>query len=69
MTALINLVFYTNQHTHLGLTYYYDVTKYLVYQLLQDNSITLSKHVFTFCDSNWDDDHDTSRSTEGLLIF
>jgi hypothetical protein len=25
--------------------------------------------MFTFCDSSWDDDHDTSRSTGGFLIF
>jgi hypothetical protein len=40
-----------------------------VYQLLQDNNITPSRHMFTLCDSSWDDDHGTSRSTEVFLIF
>jgi hypothetical protein len=25
--------------------------------------------MFTFCDSSWDNNHDTSRSTGGFLIF
>ena len=25
--------------------------------------------MFTFCDSSWDDDYDTSRSTGGYLVF
>ena len=40
-----------------------------VYKLLQENNITPSRNMFTFSDSSWDDDHDTSRSTGGFLIF
>jgi hypothetical protein len=25
--------------------------------------------MFTFCDSSWGDDHDTSRITKGFLVF
>jgi hypothetical protein len=45
------------------------VTNYPIYQLLQENNITPSIKKFTFCDSSWDDAHDTSRSTGGFLIF
>jgi hypothetical protein len=67
--VLIHLLCYTNQHTQFGLRYYSDVTKSPVYQFLQENNITPSIHMLTLCDSIWDDDHDTSRSTGGFLIF
>jgi hypothetical protein len=67
--ALIQLLHYIKHHTKLWLTYYYDVTTSPVYQLLQENNITPPRHMFTFCDSSWDDDHDTSKFTGGFLIF
>ena len=69
MLALIHLLRYVKQHTQLGLTFYSDITQSPVYKLLQENNITPSRNMFTFSDSSWDDDHDTSRSTGGFLIF
>jgi hypothetical protein len=69
MTAVVILLHCINQQTQLGITYYPDVKKSLIYQLLQENNMTPSRHVFTLCDSCWDDDHDTSRRTGGFLIF
>jgi hypothetical protein len=37
--------------------------------MLKINNITPSRNLFTFSDSSWDDDFDTSRSTGGYLIF
>ena len=37
--------------------------------MLKMNDIVPSRKMFTFCDSNWDDDFDTSRSTGGYLVF
>jgi hypothetical protein len=37
--------------------------------MLRLNNITPSRNLFTFTDSSWDDDFDTSRSTGGYLIF
>ena len=33
------------------------------------NDIVPSRKLFTFSDSSWDDDFDTSRSTGGYLVF
>ena len=37
--------------------------------MLKSNNITPTRKMFNFSDSSWDDDHDTSRSTGGYLIF
>jgi hypothetical protein len=67
--ALIHMLKYLSYNTQLGLTYYSDITKAPVYKMLKDNNITPKRKMFTFSDSSWDDDHDTSRSTGGYLIF
>jgi hypothetical protein len=40
-----------------------------VYQLIKENIITPSRHMFILCDSSSDDDYDTSIFTGGFLIF
>jgi hypothetical protein len=37
--------------------------------MLKLNNIVPTRNLFTFSDSSWDDDHDTSRSTGGYIIF
>jgi hypothetical protein len=69
MIALIHLLRYLKQHTQYGLTFYSDITNSPSYKVLLDNNVLPSRNMFTFCDSSWDDDHDTSRSTGGFLIF
>ena len=69
MITLIHLLHYLKQHTQYGLTFYSDFTKSPAYKILLDNNVPPSRNMFTFCDSSWDDDHDTSRSTGGFLIF
>jgi hypothetical protein len=58
-----------SSHTALGFTYYADMIKSPVYQLIKENAITPSIHMFTFCDSTWDDGHVSSRRSGVLLIF
>jgi hypothetical protein len=67
--ALIHLLHYTKQHEQLGFTKYPATTKSPIYPLSQDNNITPSRNMFTLCDSRWDDNRDTLRSTGGFLIF
>ena len=67
--ALIHLLRYLSQHTQSGLTFYSDITHSPVYKMLKQNDIQPSRNLFTFTDSSWDDDQDTSRSTGGYLIF
>jgi hypothetical protein len=69
MPDLIHLIHYINQHIHLWLTYYSDMSKYPVYQLLQDHNINPSRRMFTLFDLSWDDHHGTSSRTGGLLLF
>lgn len=69
MISLIHLLRYLKQHTQYGLTFYSDFTKSPAHKILLDNNVPPSRNMFTFCDSSWDDDHDTSRSTGGFLIF
>jgi hypothetical protein len=69
MMVIINLLRYIKQYTQLGLAYYSAVTKSPVYQLLQENIITLSRHVFPFCYSSRDVYYDTSSSTGAFYIF
>ena len=67
--ALIHLLRYLSQHTQFGITYYSKIENSPVHQMLKMNNITPSRNLFTFSDSSWDDDHDTSRSTGGYMIF
>jgi hypothetical protein len=67
--ALVHLLRYLSQHTQYGLTFYSDITHSPIYKMLKQNDIQPSRNLFTFTDSSWDDDPDTSRSTGGYLIF
>ena len=67
MLALVHLLKYLSYHTELGITFYSDIKKSPVYQMLEQNNITPSRNMFTFSDSSWDDDYDTSRSTGGYV--
>jgi hypothetical protein len=69
MLALIHLLRYLRQHTQYGLRYYAILEEAPIYKMLKINNITPSRSLFTFSDSSWDDDFDTSRSTGGYLIF
>ena len=69
MLALIHLLKYLRQHTQYGLRYYAILEESPIYKMLKVNNITPSRNLFTFSDSSWDDDFDTSRSTGGYLIF
>jgi hypothetical protein len=68
MSALIHVIHYIKQDTPIGFTFYSDMAKSPFYHILQENTITPSRNMFTLCDSSWDDDHGTSRSTGGYLI-
>ena len=65
MLALIHLLRYLCQHTQFGLTYYSNEEESPVHKMLKSNNINPTRRMFTFSDSSWDDDHDTSRSTGG----
>jgi hypothetical protein len=67
--ALIHLLRYLSQHTQYGLTFYSNIEDAPIYKMLKENKITPSRKLFTFTDSSWDDDFDTSRSTGGYIIF
>ena len=67
--ALIHLLIYLSQHTQYGLTFYSNIEDVPVYKMLKVNKVTPSRKLFTFTDSSWDDDFDTSRSKQGYLIF
>ena len=69
MLALIHLLRYLSQHIQYGLTFYANIKESPIYKMLQMNNITPSRKMFTFSDSSWDDDQDTSRSTGGYFIF
>ena len=67
--ALIHLLRYFSQHTQYGLTFYSNIEDAPIYKMLRENKITPSRKLFTFTDSSWDDDFNTSRSTGGYIIF
>ena len=56
-------------HTQFGLTFYSKIEDAPIHKMLKMNDIVPSRKMFTFCDSSWDDDYDTSRSTGGYLVF
>ena len=70
--ALVHVLRYLRDHSYLGITYYSDLDRSAIARLLtnSDSVSALGKELFyTFCDSSWNDDVDTGRSTGSYLII
>jgi len=69
--ALVHVLRYLRDNSFLGITFYSDVERSEIYMMLRSSDIAdeVCKQLFlTFCDSSWNDDVDTGRSTGCYLI-
>ena len=70
MQALIHLLRYLRDNSYLGVKFYCNITQSPVYNiLLTTKNFDTSQLMFVFCDSSWNDDVDTGRSTGCYLIY
>jgi hypothetical protein len=67
--ALIHTLRYLRDNCNLGVTFYSDVTRSPVYQILKEQQLATNHFLFTFSDSSWNDDIDTGRSTGAFLVY
>jgi transposase InsO family protein len=69
--ALVHVLRYLRDNSHVGITFYSDLERSPIHNLLLKSASTaeLGKEMFfTFSDSSWNDDVDTGRSTGCYLI-
>jgi hypothetical protein len=67
--ALIWLLGYLKATANLGIKYYHDAKASPIGDLLIRNNISQDEDIITFCDSSWQDDKDTARSTGSYATF
>jgi Reverse transcriptase (RNA-dependent DNA polymerase) len=67
--AIYHLLQHVRCHHLMGLTYYSDISTAPVSRLLFEYGIESDMPCTVFCDSSWQDDQDTGRSTGGYHIF
>ena len=67
--AMVHLLRYLRDHSHLGITFYRDFKRSPVCKLLVENNIKCDDVFFSFLDSSWNDNVDIGRSTGMYLVF
>ena len=68
MDAIIHVLRYLRDNPTLGIKYNADLGQSPLYKMSQKNGLSTSNELVTFCDSSWQDDVDTSRSTGCYVI-
>jgi hypothetical protein len=66
--ALIHLLRYFCDNSHLGLKYYNNTTEAHLTRMLMEQNISTSHLFYGFSDSSWNDDQDTGCSTGCFII-
>ncbi len=67
--ALVHLLRYLRDNNHYGIRFFSDFSRSPIWTHLWNNNLPTDQLLITMCDSSWNDDVDTGRSTGCFMIF